>query len=89
MLAENVPPEWIISLVDNPGFGDTKKHISQLAASSVSSSCAYIYLLQAENIDGIEADEFFKALHERDKSMLLVGIADLYMIILGQFCNAL
>ena len=66
LLANKVPSGWTISLVDNPGFGEAKEHVTQLADASLITSSAYIYLLQTENISGKEAAEFFKDLKEKD-----------------------
>ena len=71
LLAGKVPPGWTVSLMDNPGFGEAKEHVVQLAEASMVTSSSYIYLLQTENIGGTEAEEFFKELIRKDKSMLL------------------
>ena len=70
LLAGRVPPGWTVSLVDNPGFGEAKEHVVQLADASLVTSSAYIYLLQTENIGGTEAADFFKELTGKDKSNL-------------------
>lgn len=56
--------------MDNPGFGEAKEHVTQLADASMISSSAYIYLMQWENIGGKEAAEFFKELAASDKGLL-------------------
>ena len=68
LLADKVPHGWTVSLVDNPGFGEAKEHVVQLADASLLTSSAYIYLLQTENIGGTEAADFFKELDRLDKS---------------------
>ena len=68
LLADKVPPGWTVSLVDNPGFGEAKEHVVQLADASLVTSSAYIYLIQTENIGGTEAAHFFKELTQKDKS---------------------
>ena len=67
LLANKAPPGWTISLVDNPGFGEAKEHVTQLAEASVITSSAYIYLMQSGDIGGKEAAEFFKDLNKKDK----------------------
>ena len=67
LLADKVPHGWTVSLVDNPGFGEAKEHVVQLADASLLTSSAYIYLLQTENIGGTEAADFFKELARLDK----------------------
>ena len=68
LLADKVPSGWTVSLVDNPGFGEAKEHVVQLADASLVTSSAYIYLIQTENIGGTEAAHFFKELNQKDKS---------------------
>ena len=55
--------------MDNPGFGEAKEHITQLAEASMVTSSAYIYLMQTENVGGREAAEFFMELLRTDKRM--------------------
>ena len=71
LLAGKVPTGWTVSLMDNPGFGEAKEHVVQLADASLVTSSAYIYLLQTEHIGGTEAAEFFKELIRKDKSMII------------------
>ena len=66
MLDERVPMDWKVSLMDNPGFGETTKCITNLADASITFSSAYIYLIQLENVGGTEADKFFTALNKID-----------------------
>lgn len=66
LLAHNVPPEWTVSLVDTPGFGEAIEHVQQLAEDSFEVSAAYIYLLQTENIGGTDVFETFSSLAEKD-----------------------
>ena len=68
LLCGSVPPGWRVSIIDNPGFGEAKEQITQLAEASMVTSSAYIYLLQSENIGGREAADFFKQLQSMDKS---------------------
>lgn len=70
LLCGSVPSGWDVSIVDNPGFGEAKEHITQLAEASMLTSSAYIYLMQTENVGGREAAEFFKDLVKTDNSML-------------------
>ena len=69
LLSGSVPPGWTVSIVDNPGFGEAKEHVTQLAEASMVTSSAYIYLMQTENVGGREAVDFFKELQRIDKSM--------------------
>ena len=64
LLAGRVPPGWTVSLVDNPGFQEA---LGQLDDAYLVISSVYIYLLQAENIGGPEAADFFKELIRTDK----------------------
>ena len=67
LLSGSVPPGWTVSIVDNPGFGEAKEHVTQLADTSMVTSSAYIYLVQTENVGGKEAADFFKELQTIDK----------------------
>ena len=67
MLSDKVPPGWTVYLVDNPGFGENKEQISQLAGASMKVSCAYIYLLSIDYIGGKAAASFFQELGEKDR----------------------
>lgn len=67
ILDEGVPPEWTVSLVDNPGFGEARENITQLADNSMVTSSAYIYLVQAGDEDGTAAANFFKDLQRKDE----------------------
>lgn len=67
MLENGVPLDWKVSLMDNPGFGETREHITHLADISMAFSSAYIYLVQMENIGGTEAAKFFIELDKIDR----------------------
>ena len=66
LLLGSIPPGWEVSIVDNPGFGEAKEHITQLAEASMVTSSAYIYLM---HIGGKDAANFFKALQKTDEGM--------------------
>ena len=68
LLSGSIPPDWTVSIMDNPGFGEAKEHIQQLAEASMNTSSAYIYLMQTESVGGREAMEFFDELNKCDKS---------------------
>lgn len=68
MLDEGVPPEWTVSLVDNPGFGEASDWITQVADASLVTSSAYIYLIQAGCIRGTAEADFVTELHKKDGS---------------------
>ena len=67
----SVLPGWTVSIIDNPGFGEAKEQITQLAEASMVTSCAYIYLMQTENIGGKEAEDFFRELRRIDEGKFL------------------
>ena len=67
MLDKGVPMDWIVSLMDNPGFGDIEECITHLADASMVFSSAYIYLMQLENVKGKEAAKFFEELNKIDR----------------------
>ena len=61
-----VPPGWRVCLVDNPGFGEAKQHVEQLAERAMKISSAYVYLLTTKSVgDKVDA-EAFRNLAERD-----------------------
>ena len=69
LLTENVPPGWRVSLVDNPGFADSKEHVSKLAESSIGNSAAYIYLIETQQLMGKEDRDAFTFLAKQDPGM--------------------
>ena len=68
VLDGNIPQGWSVSLVDNPGFGEANKHIEQMAAVSMKSSAAYIYLMETERMDSQKDKESLQAIAMRDDS---------------------
>ena len=68
LLSEYIPPGWMVSIIDNPGFGEANEHITQLAEASMVTSSAYIYLMQTESVGGREAADFFRELKRIDES---------------------
>ena len=69
MFSGSVPPGWKMTIIDNPGFGETEEQITQPAEDSMVTSCAYIYLLQTENIGGRDVADFFKELKRIDEGI--------------------
>ena len=70
MLDQGVPLGWTVSLVDNPGFGEINKCITQLADASLVTSSAYIYLIQTGCISGEAETAFYKAIQVKDEGVL-------------------
>ena len=66
LLVGSVPKGWTVSLVDNPGFGEAKEHVTHMASVSMRISSAFIYLLETGSIGGEEAAKFFKKLIEKE-----------------------
>lgn len=71
ILSASIPPGWTVSIVDNPGFGEAKEHVTQLADASMVTSSAYIYLMTTGDVGGEKAAEFFKELQQIDKGVSL------------------
>ena len=46
-ILSEVPPGYSVSLVDNPGYGETNVHITQLADDSAKISSVYVYVTQS------------------------------------------
>ena len=55
LLKSRLPDEWVIQLVDNPGFGDSNQLTREIASQSWESSAAYLYLTSPET-KGLEAE---------------------------------
>ena len=74
MLDERVPMDWKVSLMDNPGFGETKECITHLADAAMVFSSAYIYLMQPGNVEGTyaEAAKFFTELDKIDRGTYMM-----------------
>ena len=70
VLDKGVPLDWIVSLMDNPGFGEIREYITHLADASMIFSSAYIYLMQLENVGGTEAAKFFTELDKIDRGSM-------------------
>jgi hypothetical protein len=70
MLDIGVPMDWKVSLMDNPGFGETRECVTHLADASMVFSSAYIYLMQLEIVGGSEAAKFFTELRKIDKGKM-------------------
>ena len=54
-----------ISLLDNPGFGETNEYITQLADTSAKSSSVYVYVTESANVASITDFKFFENLAQR------------------------
>ena len=67
LLSDQVPRDWQLKLIDNPGFGDARQHIAQIASESVHTSSMYIYLLEISSIGGELAARFFADISNKDK----------------------
>ena len=65
LIAEKAPKGWTISLVDNPGFGESKKNIVQATSESWEASTAYIYLTSKDSVGKILETEVFAAFYEK------------------------
>ena len=72
-ILSEVPPGYSVSLVDNPGYGETNAHITQLADDSAKISSVYVYVTQSGNIAGTTDSEFFRKLAEQCPGMLGVS----------------
>lgn len=70
MLAENVPRDWNVSLVDAPGLGERNFHVQRLAEEALESSSAYVHLLLPESIGGKDVGEIFNSLAGKVPGML-------------------
>ena len=62
-------PGWSISLMDNPGFGESNVYIQQFADASIMISAAYILVTCTNNMDSRATTSFLKKLSEKDKGL--------------------
>lgn len=70
LLCDQVPHDWKLTLIDNPGFGDARQNVAQIASESVYTSSVYIYLLETNSIGGQVAARFFMDLINKDKGIV-------------------
>jgi len=64
------PPQgtdWKIDLIDNPGFGDAKKGVSDLATAAVTSSSSYVYIMNYTQLGDHEDTKAFRLMAAKDK----------------------
>lgn len=54
-----------ISLLDNPGFGETNEYITQVADVSAKSSSVYVYVTESANVASVTDFNFFKNLAQQ------------------------
>ena len=52
----------MVNIVDNPGLGEAKEHITCLTKISMKISSPCIYLLETGSVGGEEAAKFFRKL---------------------------
>ena len=71
LLAEKVPEGWSVVLVDNPGFGEAKKHIAQVTNESWESSAGYVYITTAETKGLNKEEDLFKAFQNKGENNYL------------------
>ena len=67
LLCDQVPHDWQLKLIDNPGFGDARQHVAQIASESLHTSSVYMYLLETGSIGGELAARFFIDLSNKDQ----------------------
>lgn len=69
------PPgtDWKIYLVDNPGFGDANKGVSDLATTAVTSSSSYVYIMNYKQLGDEEDTKAFKLMAAKDKGITVRG----------------
>ena len=60
---------WTISLVDNPGFGESKQCIAQATSESWESSTAYIYLTSKDSVGKLLEKEVFKSFYDKGEKL--------------------
>lgn len=69
LLAQMVDSGWSVSLVDNPGYGESNEYIQQVADASIMISAAYILVTCSKSMDSHATASFLKKLSEKDKGL--------------------
>ena len=62
-LLGNVLPEWNVSLVDTPGFGEDNAKVSRAADAAMSASSACVYITTSGSLGSKTDTDCFKELH--------------------------
>ena len=62
--------EWKIDLIDNPGFGEAKEGVSDLATTAVTSSSSYVYIMNYKQLGDDEDTKAFRLMAAKDKGKL-------------------
>ena len=65
-LSLQVPNGWKVSLVDNPGFDERNKRISETAVQSLKASSAYLYITTYDQYRQTQNVDFIKAMYENN-----------------------
>ena len=72
--------EWKIDLIDNPGFGDANKGVSDLATTAVTSSSSYVYIVNYKQLRDDEDTKAFRLMAAKDKGKIGVTVSDMYLL---------
>ena len=72
LLSNHVPQGWQLMLTDNPGLGDARPLIEQLANESVLSSSVYIFLMETNSIGSTMAQNFIQHLNDVDGGKVII-----------------
>lgn len=64
-----VPREWHISIMDNPGFNECTGHITDAAVQSLKISSACVYVTTYDQYRDRETASFFKTMYKENKGM--------------------
>lgn len=67
------PQGWTVCLVDNPGFGEAKQHVLQLAERSMRCSSAYIYLSETTSLGGTVDARAYRTIADQDRESYTDG----------------
>lgn len=72
--------EWKIDLIDNPGFGEAKEGVSDLATTAVTSSSSYVYIMNYKQLGDDEDTKAFRLMAAKDKGKVGVRVSDMYLL---------
>ena len=63
----DAPPEWKVSLVDTPGFGEFESRVETLATEALKSSSAYVYITTYANLHSKASADYLRFIFQHDQ----------------------
>lgn len=66
-----VPQGWQVSFMDNPGYNEYTKHVTDTALQSLKFSSACLYVTTYDQYRQEQTAKFFKRMYEENQGTLL------------------